>query len=461
MSLLAAFAVPHPPIILPEIGRGEEKKIAQTTEAYEEAMKEAAALKPETVIITSPHATCYYDYFHISPGAEAQGDFGRFNAPEVKIKAAYDTDVVRELTAICEEKGISAGTSGEKDPSLDHGTMIPLYFLQKFAKDFKIVRIGLSGLPPLEGYRLGKAIAEAAEKLQRRVVLIASGDLSHCLKEDGPYGFNQAGPVFDREITAQLAQADFRSFFGYDPAFLENAAECGLGSFQIMAGALDKKAVESKLLSYEGPFGVGYGVASFFLKGDDPTRDFEKILTEEKKARMDERKAHEDEYVRLARLTLETYLTTGQIIPIPAALPPEMTGKRAGVFVSLHKDGDLRGCIGTFSPVYKNIADEIIHNAIAAGTEDPRFPQVEASELADLVYSVDVLSPFEAISSSAELDPKRYGVIVQKGSRRGLLLPNLDGVETPEQQIEIAKKKAGITKQEKVSLYRFEAIRHL
>lgn len=461
MAVIGAFIVPHPPIILPEIGRGEENKINQTSDAYEKAMEEVSQLHPETVIITSPHSICYFDYFHISPGSEAEGDFGRFGAPEVKIKTTYDKEFASLLSSNCLKDNLSAGEEGEKDRHLDHGTMIPLYYLNKHYAGFKTVRIGLSGLPSLDFYKLGQEIQKTAESLNRRVVIIASGDLSHCLKEDGPYGYKKEGPEFDKAIIEMMKNGDFRSFFSFEPSFLEKAEECGLGSFQIMAGALDKKSVKTEFLSYEGPFGVGYGVCGYTVTGNDEKNNIYQQILNEKQNAINERKAKEDPLVKLARLTVESFVLTGQTIAIPTGLPGEILTKKAGVFVSLHKDGQLRGCIGTFSPCYKNIAAEIINNGIEACSQDPRFNPVEAYELQDLEYSVDVLSPFEKISSTAELDAKRYGVIVQNGSRRGLLLPNLDGVDTPEEQIEIAKKKAGIRRDEKVVLYRFEAIRHL
>ena len=151
MSVIAAFAVPHPPIILPEIGRDEDKKISRTTDAYLAVMRRAAALRPDTIVLMSPHSIMYADYFHISPGSGAQGDFSEFRAPEVQISAEYDAEFAAALTETCEGCGLPAGTLGERDPKLDHGTMIPLYFLNKFTKDFKLVRIGLSGLSPAPG----------------------------------------------------------------------------------------------------------------------------------------------------------------------------------------------------------------------------------------------------------------------------------------------------------------------
>ena len=146
---------------------------------------------------------------------------------------------------------------------------------------------------------------------------------------------------------------------------------------------------------------------------------------------------------------------------MPEGLPQEMYSNRAGVFVSLKEEGRLRGCIGTIAPVRASIAEEIIENAISAATKDPRFQAVEPEELERLIYSVDVLGETEEISSEAELDVKRYGVVVSRGYKRGLLLPNLDGVDTVDEQVTIAKRKAGIPEDaEDIRLERFEVVRH-
>lgn len=460
MSVLAAFAVPHPPIILPEVGRGEERQIRKTTEAYRDAMRQAAALRPETIVLTSPHTVMYADYFHVSPGRGAEGDFSRFGAPQVRLHAEYDTEFVSALSEICGEQSVPAGTFGEREKDLDHASMIPLRFLNECYGQYRVVRIGLSGLPPLMHYRLGQCIAAAAGKLQRRVVLIASGDLSHKLKKDGPYGFAPEGPEFDRAATEALENGDFLKLLSLDPDFCEAAAECGLRSFWIMAGALDRKAVKTNLLSYEGPFGVGYGVASFEVEGKDEARNFGEQLEVARKRERSERRDAEDPLVRLARLSLETYVKTGKFAELPANLPEEIMGKRAGAFVSLKKDGVLRGCIGTIEAVRNSLAEEILCNAVSAGENDPRFSPVTEEELPELVYSVDVLSEPEPADSSEQLNPTRYGFIVQNGTRRGLLLPDLAGIDTPEEQIAIARRKAGIGRDEPVRLWRFEVVRH-
>ncbi len=460
MAVLASFIVPHPPIILPEVGRGKEREIRKTIDAYREVARRIAVLRPDTVVLTSPHTILYGDYFHISPGRGAAGDLSQFGARGVSVGVTYDTEFVRSLSARAEEEGLPAGTLVERDRSLDHGTMIPLRFLQEAYEDFRLVRIGLSGLSPAEHYRLGKCIAETARRLDRRMVFVASGDLSHKLTADGPYGFAPEGPEFDAQATDAMARGDFLALLSFDPAFCEAAAECGLKSFQIMAGALDGLAVKSELLSYEGPFGVGYGVAAFTVTGPDETRRFDERYEAQERERLRNLKAGEDEYVRLARFSLETYVKTGRRAAMPEGLPQELLHRRAGVFVSLKKDGRLRGCIGTIGPVTGSIAAEIMRNAVSAGAEDPRFRPVEAYELPQLVYSVDVLGETQPVDSPAMLDAKRYGVIVTNGRRRGLLLPNLEGVDSVAEQIAIARQKAGIGPDEPCGLERFEVIRH-
>ena len=461
MPFSGAIIVPHPPLIIPAVGKGRERGIQATIDAYREAARRVAAWSPEVLIVTTPHVVMYSDYFHISPGQAAAGDLSSFGARSARVEALYDIDLRREVIRLAEREGIEAGTLGERDPSLDHGALIPLWFLQEAGVNCPILRVGLSGFSPLEHYRLGQCIAEAVDHLGRRAAFVASGDLSHKLKSDGPYGFAAEGPVYDEEVTRAMASGDFLHFLTMDPALCDRAAECGQRSFQIMAGALDGMSVKSELLSHEGPFGVGYGVAVFTVTGRDESRRFAERFQAAERERLADRKAAEDPWVRLARLSLETYVRTGRRLEtLPEDLPQELTEQKAGAFVSLHTGGRLRGCIGTTAPTAPSVAWEIVQNAVSACSRDPRFPPVRVSELDSIVYSVDVLGEPEHIDSPSMLDVKRYGVIVSKGGRRGLLLPDLEGVDTVEQQIDIARQKGGISAMEKYSLERFEVVRH-
>ena len=464
MGIICAAMVPHPPIIIPEIGHGEEKKISTTAEAYIAAAKFVIQSKPEAIVITTPHSTAYYDRFHISPGDSTRGSFAAFSAPGVRISADYDAGFIAALCGAAREVGFPADTEGERDGALDHATMIPLYFLQKacgLEKVPPIVRIGLSGCPLATHYRLGMLISAVADRLGRRVAVVASGDLSHRLKDDGPYGYKPEGPQYDDRIMNLMGRGDFGGLLGFGDDFCEAAGECGHRSFTIMAGCFDGRAVEARRLSYEGPFGVGYGVCTFTPGLVDPARRFLERPAERDMAGSGARgSSGEDEYIRLARLSVETYVREGKRATLPDGLPSELTERRAGVFVSLHLRGRLRGCIGTIEPTTSSVALEILQNGISACSRDPRFPEVAASELSMLEYSVDVLGEAEEITSPEQLDVRRYGVIVENGYRRGLLLPDLDGVDTVGEQIDIARRKAGIGKNEKLSLKRFEVVRH-
>ena len=460
MSVLAAYMVPHPPMIVPEVGQGSEKQVEATRASYVRVAEEIAALKPETIIISSPHATMYADYFHISPGREAEGSFARFHAAQVRFRETYDDALVQAIERLAKESGFPAGTLGQREKALDHGTMVPLYFIRQQYTAFRLVRIGLSGLPLEDHYRLGQIIRRAVQETGRRAVYVASGDLSHKLQSYGPYGFAAEGPEYDKRIMDVCSRAAFGELFDFDEAFCERAAECGHRSFVIMAGALDGLAVEAKRLSHEDVTGVGYGICAFHPLGADEGRRFLAIRQQDEEKRLAAERERSDAWVRLARQSVESYVLRRQIMDVPEGLPEALTHRRAGAFVSIHKQGRLRGCIGTIAPTRASLAEEIIRNAVSAAANDPRFDPIRPDELEWLEIKVDVLGEPEDIPSEAALDVKRYGVIVTRGHRRGLLLPDLDGVDTVEQQVAIARQKAGIGPREEVALQRFEVVRH-
>ena len=155
MAINHTFVVPHPPLIIPEVGRGEQRKIQPTIDAYENVGKRIADIRPDTVVVVTPHSVMYGDYIHISPGTDAKGDFSRFGAPQVSIHKQYDTELVDVICDEAESEGLSAGTMGERDRRLDHGTLIPLWFIDRHYADYEIVRVSISGLGPVEHYRFG------------------------------------------------------------------------------------------------------------------------------------------------------------------------------------------------------------------------------------------------------------------------------------------------------------------
>ena len=458
MSIVGAFMVPHPPLIIPTVGKGEEKQIRKTTESYQKVAEKIAELQPETIIISTPHTTIYSDYFHISKGSGATGSFAMFGAPETSFEEIYDEEFVNELESLAESKKIPAGTEGEQNPQLDHGTMVPLYFIRQKYNNFKLVRIGISGLPLVDHYKVGMMIKEIADKFNRRVVYVASGDLSHKLQKYGPYGFAPEGPIYDEKIMDVCSRASFKELFAFSDILLEKSAECGHPSFTMMAGALDGTDVETTALTHEDVTGVGYGLCYYIPTRLDENRQFLKQYLNELKQKKQNEK--HDEYVELAIATIDKYIKNKERLSLPDNLPREMLEDKAGVFVSIHKFDKLRGCIGTFLPVQSCIGSEIINNAISAATEDPRFPPIREEELPYLDINVDVLSTPEDISSKEELDVKKYGVIVSSGFKRGLLLPDLDGIDDVDTQVSIAMQKGDIKPNDPIKLQRFEVIRH-
>ncbi len=265
-GIVGGVMVPHPPLIIPEVGRGGEKVIEETTRAYEEAADLIAELKPDTIVLSSPHSILYNDYFHISPGSRAYGSMARFGAPQVRAEVEYDSEFVEALEKAAQKNSLHAGTKGERDPQLDHGTMVPLYFILKKYTDFRLVRIGLSGFDLETHFRLGKVIADTAFRNVRRTVFVASGDLSHKLKEDGPYGFDPMGPVYDERIMEVMGTAAFDELLDFNEDFLEQAAECGHRSFVMMAGALDGCSLKTRCLSHQDVTGVGYGICTYKVR---------------------------------------------------------------------------------------------------------------------------------------------------------------------------------------------------
>ncbi len=452
-----AAVVPHPPLLVPGVGRGEERKVERTEEAYRRMAAEVAKRAPARIVLISSHVTRYQDYIHIPPEMNWSGSFHAFGDRLTLLEATGDPAFLARITAYPEAQDVPYGTAGATRDPVDHATLVPLYFLHEAGVDCPIIRIGTAGLPLTAHYRLGQQIQRAAEESAGETVVIASGDLSHRLKDSGPYGFNPMGPVYDEKVMRDLTEANFGALLRYTEAELEGAGECGHPTFVILGGALDGKEVTTLDSSYEGPFGVGYGVVTYQVGEKDDSRRFLAEYEDEIIEMNEKNRSGEHPYVTLARETIESHISGMN----PPKLPESFPQKKAAVFVTLHKFGQLRGCIGTLTPRFDMIDREISKNAISAALEDPRFSPVEESELPYLEVSVDVLSEPEKVDSIDALDPKIYGVIVKKGSRSGVLLPDLDGIDTAKDQVSIAKKKAGIGESQEADLFRFTVDRHV
>lgn len=465
MSIQGFYLTPHPPIVIPEVGKGEEEKIIATSRSLMKVAKDISEKAPKTIIIVTPHGTMFQDAIALAYEDSLYGSLKNFRVPQVSLEINVNKALTNKIYELAMEEKIPVvmATNSllgqyEASLSLDHGVLVPLYFITKAYEDFKLVHITYAPLSDMELYRFGMAISKAVEELGENAVFIASGDLSHRLKEEGPYDYSPYGEKFDKEFLHNLEQGDVVAAFNMDRETVCNAGECGRRSVAIMLGALEGKKFKGELLSYEGTFGVGYGVMKFNVISEDSSKLEE--LEGIKKQNQDKKLNQSNPYVKLARESLSYYLHKGEMLKqIPDYVTDEMKQIKRGVFVSLKKYGELRGCIGTIFPVTDSVADEIIRNAVEAGTEDPRFSEVDEDELLDIDFSVDVLTePEPAVRE--ELNPREYGVIVRSGMKTGLLLPDLEGVDSVEEQLSIALRKANIRESADYTIEKFRVLRH-
>lgn len=450
---------PHPPIMVEAVGGPQAAATADSADS----MRRAAALldrfAPDTVVIVSPHAPTFADAFTVTGSERLHGDLGQFRAAGVAHDVAGDPELAAAIVDEAASAGLPTFTREEvvrsRGMGLDHGVMVPMSFLDQHGR-YPMVVVSFTDLPGAQHAEFGRAIRRAAARVGRRVAFVASGDLSHRLTPDAPAGYSPRAHSFDEELVRHLSHGDFHAAAAMDTRLREEAGECGWRSFLILGGFVEGTSAESRVLSYEGPWGVGYLTAVFAPPEELHRLESPTPLTGSKGG---SKGGDASEIVGLARRTIEQYVREHTMPETPPFSDPTLP-ERAGAFVSLHAGGMLRGCIGTIVPTQPTLADEVVHNAIQAATADPRFPAVAEGELDDLEIKVDVLHPPEMIGSMEELDPKCYGVITTCGWRRGLLLPDLEGVDTCEQQVAIAMSKAGIRDGETISLERFKVDRY-
>jgi AmmeMemoRadiSam system protein A/AmmeMemoRadiSam system protein B len=455
-TLVFAGIAPHPPIMVPEVGREAIAEVRGSIAAMAELTARVIASGAETVILISPHAPLDAQAFVAYAGPRVFGDFANFRAPDATVAADLDNELLEAITRSAAANGYEVRLI--ENENLDHGIAVPLYFLQRNGWQGRVVALGYSFLPNEDHVRFGNAIRTAIDSLGRRVAFIASGDLSHRLKLGAPAGYSEDAHLFDEEVVKAFRQGTPDLVIDIDQDLRRRAGECGYRSMLVVIGAAEGLDPAPEVLHYEAPFGVGYLVAQLITSNHGRNARREPKVAGSGETDSDLR-AH-GELPALARRAVETFVNDRVIIDPPA--DSEILNQRAACFVSIKtRDGDLRGCIGTTEPTTNTLAEELIANAVSAATRDPRFPPVQKVELKNLKYSVDVLSEPEP-AEMKDLDPRIYGVIVEgkDSGRRGLLLPNLEGVDTAEKQVQIAARKAGITRGAKLNLWRFRAARN-
>jgi len=266
MSLVFAAISPHPPIIIKEIGGAETKKVKKTITAIQRLATFLAEKEPETLIVISPHGLVYPDRMNICGMENLAGDFGQFGAPDVTFKFKNNLELAQKISESGQKENIKTllYENGEKTFELDHGTLVPLYFLtQKLTRPIKILPIAYSFMDFKTHFHFGEILSSILQPLNSNVGIIASGDLSHRLLPQSYSGYTPAGKKFDTELITAIKEKDIDKILQFDLEFIEEAGECGLRSILILLGAINDLQYKSEVLSYEGPFGVGYLVANF------------------------------------------------------------------------------------------------------------------------------------------------------------------------------------------------------
>ena len=452
--------------MVPEVGREAIADVRHSIDAMAELTERLIRSGAETLILMSPHAPLDANAFVAYDGPQMHADFANFRAPGVTVDVQLDDELLNEICRTAAEHDLA--TLRIKGHDLDHGTSVPLYFLQRNGWIGTVVALGYTFRSNEDHLRFGNCIRQAVDKLGRPVAFIASGDLSHRLKPEAPAGYNPQAHRFDEEVVDAIQSCATSRIVELDPELRRMAGECGYRSMLVALGVAQGLEPTCEVISYEAPFGVGYLVAQLLAGSADgrgprrgsPAKVLDSSAHHATRAqRLNE--ATGRDLPALARKVVETFVTKDEILAAPEN-PPEFLSQRAGCFVSIKtRGGELRGCIGTIDPVKNTLAEEVIVNAISAATRDPRFAPVRKDELSGLKYSVDVLSQPEP-ARQEDLDPRVYGVIVEdeRGLRRGLLLPNLEGVDTAERQLEIASRKAGIPEKSRIKIWRFRADRY-
>lgn len=442
-----AVLVPHPPVIVPKVGRGREREAQATVDGIRRVAQRVCDARPGLIVILSPHAERRPGMFGLVRGERLDGDLSRFGAPGVEADMPNDNvflDLVREHAAA---RGIA--TFDIHNSPLDHGVMVPLAFLIE-AGWYGPTAVVSPGAPNDDFESFGAALAAAASCTGRRTALVASGDMSHRLSHGAPSGFHPRAHEFDEAFVEELRVPNFEGVRALDPRLVELAGQDVMEVTRIAMAAAGGRPRGTHVHSYEGPFGVGYCTAVLF----DETAPAREAIPS--------RAARSPAW--LARNAIETYLAVHKYYPVHEGTLAGGLPARAGVFVTLRgADGALRGCIGNISAQFPTLAEEIVDRAVAAATRDPRFEPVTRDEAGRLSVEVSILSDSEPVVGTEDLDPRRYGVIVtEEGTgRRGVMLPGVPTLDTPAQQVAAVRRKAGMADDSPVRLERFTVEKYM
>ncbi|WP_027421761.1 AmmeMemoRadiSam system protein A [Lachnobacterium bovis] len=449
MSVIKNYILPHPPIMIPQIGKGDEVNVESTIKAISNITDEIAQIKPDTIVIISDKAPYYSDYIHMFSKGKKTGDLSEFGAKEIEFTAEYDIKLQKNIDRLAKEFDFPAGLEKADYQKIDYATIIMLYCLVQKYVDFNIVNVGLSNLSLEDHYTFGKIIKKASDELDRKVVCIASCDTSRDVAfSDEFLDIIKENPndIFKDELKDTFSEFD-----------VVKALAVLNGTFGDYNGEKNY-SIKSNIYNFENPFEVGYLVAGFEANKKGSADVIKKDIS---------KYDSEDECIKLARNAVETFLQTKDIVVAEEIIntDSDLFKEKAAVFVSIYNNDNIRGCIGSFSPIQKSIAHEIVANAINAATRDVRFMPITAKEIKNLSFVIDVIHKEQKVNLLDELDQNKYGVIiVSKDGKKGIILPNQANIDSVQMQLSILKQQVGLPENAKFGedyeLSKFEIQRH-
>jgi len=262
MPIVFAAITPHPPVLLPEIGKENLAKIQNTASAMEKLEQELYAARPDSIVVISPHGQILEDAFNVNLSADYKANFKEFGDFSLELNFKSDYMSIQEIRASDEsQKQVPIVLTSSQE--LDHGFSVPLYYLTKHLKSIPIIPITYSTLDWEQHFNFGNFLHGQLSKISKRFAIVASGDLSHRLTKDAPGGYSKKGEEFDKKLVELIRANKIDEILKFDPKLAQEAGECGLRSILILLGILKQMNVVPEILSYEGPFGVGYMVANY------------------------------------------------------------------------------------------------------------------------------------------------------------------------------------------------------
>lgn len=264
MTLVFSSICPHPPLLIPTIGGPELEKISSTVSALEKLNKEFVQARPETVLVVSPHAPSLPRAFGIFKSKSLSGNFGQFGDFSTQLSFETDQELIQDILEDSKKEKIPLQALNYSE--LDHGTLVPLYYLTRKVSKLKLVLVSFTFLDLRTHFQFGKLLYKSIKHADEKVAVVASGDLSHRLTFDAPAGYSSRGKEFDEKLINLIKEKDVEGILNLDSELIKEAGECGLRSIVILLGILDKTDYKPEVLSYQGPFGVGYLVVQFKLK---------------------------------------------------------------------------------------------------------------------------------------------------------------------------------------------------